>query len=686
MTSTQDEALSEKTSAEKKPVQRRMCTSITNHSNYKKLHFFPYHDGYKTYTKDGKTKQMIEKWVPAKKTMSHIESPIVCELQNGYKINIDPPFQRKLKDAFIPRRPNRQSLEHQKVLQQTFKENLPNAYLLYWEMGSGKTLGILSALFSLSEIPKKISIVCSIIMIDYWVNNLLDFFTRDQTFDVEVMGYSYFENKFLEEFEEKGIRKEMSKRIFIVDEAHHYRNMSTNMVRALYKYSFADKIFLLTGTPLVNSADELKMWATFFKIDSALPSENSASSEYINWIHANLKDRIMYFNPEMSKNMKNGGSYPDVEEKTIKIEMTWMQTLMYFLSEGSPTFLGITIITSKKNNGLSLFKQVANGFKNSRTGQFISPKNEFLIKANSNEEEYPFPHVIFSGNLETGVEDIYKKLKKNGETSSISIITGNTNAIERQEIVDEYNKGKIKNLLISRVGNEGINLLGTGTLFITTRHENEESANQTKARVVRYESHLNSELKKVKIIDLLSIFPTSSPSKEEKDELGEYMSSYFNKKVSGDDVYQELKAKIKSKKETVEEHLNRLNKDKEAILNPVLEAMRTVGKDWWMKQQKNEEYELEKKAKEKEIKEKEKEAKAKEKEMKEKEKEVKAKEREIKEKEKEAKAKEREMKAKEKEKEVKKRSERKKSIKKENLKQKKDGRKHSPKRSPISVR
>ena len=60
MTSTQDEALSEKTSAEKKPVQRRMCTSITNHSNYKKLHFFPYHDGYKTYTKDGKTKQMIE--------------------------------------------------------------------------------------------------------------------------------------------------------------------------------------------------------------------------------------------------------------------------------------------------------------------------------------------------------------------------------------------------------------------------------------------------------------------------------------------------------------------------------------------------------------------------------------------------------------------------------------------------
>ena len=170
----------------------------------------------------------------------------------------------------------------------------------------------------------------------------------------------------------------------------------------------------------------------------------------------------------------------------------------------------------------------------------------------------------------------------------------------------------------------------------------------------------------------MSIFPTYSPSKEEKDELGDYMSSFLNKKLSGDDVYQELKAKIKSKKETVEEHLNRLNKLKETILNPVLEAMRSVGKEWWVKQQKNEEYELAKKVKEKELKEKDKETKAKEK--------------EIKVKERETKTKEREIKAKEKEKEAKKRSERKKSIKKENLKQKKDGRKHSPKRSPISVR
>jgi len=566
---------------------KRMCTALVNNSNYKKLRFFPYKESFKFFTKDTKTKGMIEKWVSVKKHNKDLEAPIVCEMDNGKKININIPFPRKLKDVFLPRRPNRQSLEHQKVLQKKFKENLPQSYLLYWEMGSGKTLGILSALFYLEKIPPKITIVCSISMIDYWMNNLLDFHTKNETVDVEIMGYSYFENKFLEEEdrEEEDMLKELSKRVFIVDEAHHYRNMSVNMQRALQKYSYADKLYLLTGTPLVNSADELKMWATFFKIidNNKLPNLDSSSSEYIKWIENNLQNKVMYFNPVMNKNMQDAGSYPDVEEKTISIPMTWMQTLVYFLSEGTASFLGTQIISAKKNNGLSLHKQVANGFKDTK-GKFISPKNEFILKANSNEEEYPFPHVIFSGNLETGVEDIFDKLKKQDKT--ISIITGNTDALKRQEIVDEYNQGKIKNLLISRVGNEGINLLGTGTLFITTRHENEESANQTKARVVRYESHANCELKKVKIIDLLSIFPTSPPTDAEKAELGVYMSSYLKEKISGSQVYDELKSKIRTKKETVEEHLNKLNKEKESNLSPVLESIKEIGKDWWEKNNK----------------------------------------------------------------------------------------------------
>ena len=586
---------------------RRISTCLENHSNYKRIRFFPYSDNQKFYTRDGKTRDIMKKWVDnVEKTRSELDANIVLCESNGRKININPVFPRKLKDGFIPRRPNRIYLEHQKVLQNKFKENLPETYLLYWEMGSGKTLGILSALLLLDEIPPKITIVCAISMIDYWVSNILDFNSKNQTFEVEVMGYSYFENKFLEDLDENNMIKELSKRVIIIDEAHNYRNMSSNMERALRKYSYAKQLYLLTGTPLVNSANELRMWASFLKINNKAPPIDSPNSKNIEWINSNLKDKIMYFNPVMNQNMQDNESYPEVEEKTLKIEMTWKQTLIYFLSEGTVTFKGTQIISAKKNNGLSLHKQVANGFKDKIKG-FVSPKNEFIIEANNNPKEYPFPHVIFSGNLETGVEDIYSKLKKNDPT--ISIITGNTNAIKRQEIVDEYNQGKIKNLLISRVGNEGINLLGTGTLFITTRHDNEESANQTKARVVRYESHSNSDLKKVKIVDLLSVFPTKDPIKEDKEELVRYMSELLGYKISGEDILSELKLKIKqSKNETVEEHLNKLNKQKEAILNPVLDSFKDNGKQWWNQKNKQKDQEKQKKEEEKLMKEKNKEA------------------------------------------------------------------------------
>lgn len=558
----------------KKKRSNRIVTCTINNSNYKKVLFFPYTDTMTFTSNDKKTVETCEKWIPMKKS-SHDES-ILCTYKNNKQI-ILPPFPRKLRDCFIPRRPNRVFLPHQKVLIEKFRKELPKSYLLYWEMGSGKTLGILSALFSLDKIPPKITIVCSISMIDYWLNNILDFDTKQNQFQVEIMGYSYFENKFLDKFEEEDIKAKMAERVFIIDEAHHYRNMTVNMERAILKLSFAKNLFLLTGTPLVNSTDEMEVWAKLFHIDSIPPKNNNRA--LIDWINKNLNTKVMYFHPNMNKNMKDN-VYPDVEYETVRIPMTWKQTMVYFLSQGMTDFADVCIISAKKNNGLSLHKQVANGFKDETTNTFISPKNDYIISSNDSDK-YPLPHVIFSSNLETGVEDIYSKLQK--KKVPVKIITGNTQAEERQEIVDEYNQGKIDNLLLSKVGNEGINLLGTGTLFITTRHENEESANQTKARVVRYESHINSENKKVKIVDLISVFPIKDPTFQEKEEMSKHMSKCIDSSISGDKVVSELKDKIKKVNNiTVEEHLNNLNKQKEAELKPIIETMRNIGtKNWW---------------------------------------------------------------------------------------------------------
>ena len=571
-----------------KDSRRRIVTCINNCTNYKKVLFFPYSPAqrFKSYHK--KVVDVCSKWVDISKTNKYDDAPIICH-QGERHIPIYPPFSRKLKDCFLPRHPNRKFLPHQKSLIDKFKENIPESYLLYWEMGSGKTLGILAALFSREKIPPKITIVCSISMIDYWLNNILDFDTKDNTFQVEIMGYSYFENKFLEKenVTDEFIIGEMRKRVVIVDEAHHYRNMTETMKRAIRKLSCTKNLLLLTGTPLVNSAEELEIWSSFLrrtsggenelvnKMGSLSIEDGSSAKQRIK----HLRNKVMYFHPTMNSKMKENNSYPDIEYETVSIPMTWKQTLVYLLSQGKCTFADTIIISGKNNNGLSLHKQVANGFKD-KNDKFISPKNEYIIDAIKHTDKYPLPFVIYSGNLETGVEDIFMKLKQNNV--SADIITGDTDAIKRQEIVDKYNEGKTQILLISRVGNEGINLLGTGTLFITTRHENEESAKQTKARVVRYESHLNTKNKKVKIVDLISVFPKSQPTSEEKRELSLYMSQKLREPISGDSVVQEMRQKMEASGNiSVEEHLNKLNKKKELELKPYIDNLKEIGKEWW---------------------------------------------------------------------------------------------------------
>jgi hypothetical protein len=60
------------------------------------------------------------------------------------------------------------------------------------------------------------------------------------------------------------------------------------------------------------------------------------------------------------------------------------------------------------------------------------------------------------------------------------------------------------------------------------------------------------------------------------------MSECLKDSISGNDVVNELRQKMKACNNiTVEEHLNQLNKLKDAELKPVLDGMKEVGKNWW---------------------------------------------------------------------------------------------------------
>jgi superfamily II DNA/RNA helicase len=109
--------------------------------------------------------------------------------------------------------------------------------------------------------------------------------------------------------------------------------------------------------------------------------------------------------------------------------------------------------------------------------------------------------------------------------------TGEINDKVRNQLVKDYNENKLKALIVSSAGGEGLDLKGTRLVQILEPHFNNEKLKQVIGRAARYKSHaaLSPEKQKVLIQHYLS---TLNPSVIEK--------SLFKKPTSTDEYLQNL--------------------------------------------------------------------------------------------------------------------------------------------------
>jgi hypothetical protein len=357
--------------------------------------------------------------------------------------------------------------------------------------------------------------------------------------------------------------------VCIVDEAHCLRNRTARMQMTILKMKMSNQLFLLTGTPLLNEASDVLLWTQLFDVGGIGTIDHIGSTdEAIDLLHEHLN--VMYFKP----GKENESHYPTVVRETVEIPMHWYQVLHYFkYMSGYVVFGDHEFQSSHKNHYQSQSKQICNGVR-TPSATFLSPKIDFLVEAFL-RVSYPFPWVIYSGYLETGVDEIYDRLLNNNR--SIARITGATDADGRQRTVGNYNRGLVDVLLLSQVGSEGINLMGTGTLFLTTRHANDAAAAQTQSRAIRYDSHKQSLFNTVKIVDIIMQFPSVDPSSEELTMMANdpWM---MGEQMDGQEVYSILCQKIKDADGvTIEQRMHRENALKTESLKHWINAFRAIG-------------------------------------------------------------------------------------------------------------
>jgi len=333
--------------------------------------------------------------------------------------------------------------------------------------------------------------------------------------------------------------------LVIADEAQKMRNVGT-ATRALgQQMQHARARMLLTGTPVYNQPWDVAPLLNIAAGRDVLPGDPEKFREHFIgermvqpplWQRAigvrganvpelkNREDLIRAATGYVDVYRGGGEGFPEKRQSYVDVPLTEKQRDIYkYLENPAPWWLKL-----KVHYNLPLSKQESTALNRFYSGvrQASNTPRPFDTSMTEEEEERTgklramvervktlsrgdpnFKGVLYSNYLSAGIDPLSRMLKK--ENIPYGVFTGEVPQGERQRLVDEYNKGKIKALLLSSSGGEGLNLRGTKYMGIAEPHFNEPKIEQVIGRGVRYKSHedLPPEERNVQVERFRSVFP-----------------------------------------------------------------------------------------------------------------------------------------------------------------------------------
>jgi len=273
-----------------------------------------------------------------------------------------------------------------------------------------------------------------------------------------------------------------NKSLIIVDEAHNLRTIGGSRFDSIFKYAKkADKVLLLTATPLINYQSDIVNLVALTRGEKPL-SEDKFNSMMEDKNSTEFKKYIKgIFNFYL-----RSSDIPDPNFPSKKILEIFLPMDAYYLKTYEAIEQGDEHkIQDFRGKNIHVFY---NGLR--RASNIIeqkSPKVEWIKEKISIDPKSKY--VIFSHFINMGIVPVMKWLNK--VKIPYAHVTGDLSIAERDEAVIAYNTDKIKVLFISKAGSEGLDLKNTRHIIIMESGWNENSLEQIIGRGVRYKSHMS---------------------------------------------------------------------------------------------------------------------------------------------------------------------------------------------------
>jgi SNF2 family DNA or RNA helicase len=456
-----------------------------------------------------------------------------------------------------------------KPFQQKLVDALKTApgMLAYWGTGSGKTIGSIGV----GESQGGAEVIVPAPLRENFKKELKKFHAK-QHYDIQ--SYEGFVKN----------PPSLKNRTVIVDEAHRLRNVTSERSQAFAdQVKDAKKVVLLTGTPIQNKPHEIAPLMNAVSRRNLFPTKpEEFNRRYIKTVMTNppFTDRLLYnAKPAKTYEAQNLGDfkrrvkglvsyykpeasiedYPSSSEHIVKVPMSPKQTLMYKLLENRlpPTLrwkMHKSLPTTKSegellNSFMTATRQIANTsheFDKNYSEKFDAPKLHSIVE---NIKRSKGPALVYSNYLDSGLNPLSKLLTAHDIPHEI--YTGALNDKEKKSLVEKYNTGQTKALLVSSAGAEGLDLKKTRQVHIMEPHWNSAKIDQVVGRAIRYKSHseLPVEERHVDVFKYLSTQAAPHPK--------------FIQRILGNHPHK-----------TIDEFLDDMGKQKSALNNKFLNALR----------------------------------------------------------------------------------------------------------------
>lgn len=309
----------------------------------------------------------------------------------------------------------------------------------------------------------------------------------------------------------------------VTHNSHRARDPSSASYKALGSNE-ADKRILLTGSPFYNHPSDIAPLINLAAGKEVLPPGKDAFSDrYISikkespglwnkYVRGAQDSETPVLNQSRAKELSatfqkwvdhhpgSKDNFPDVRREDVIVPMGDQQKKVYDTLMGqAPAWVAAKVrqgLPPSKQEAASLTafltgpRQVANssvGFHEKGDPQSPKIQKAFENLQGMLKDNPEGRAVVYSNYLEAGINP-YRKLLQ-GAGVPHGEFTGSQTAKERDQMVRDYNEGKLRALLLSSAGGEGLDLKGTRMVQILEPHWNEEKLKQVEGRAARFKSH-----------------------------------------------------------------------------------------------------------------------------------------------------------------------------------------------------